>query len=664
MMKKFFCAVLAMFIAGTSVFAMNAPAPKSNTYYSPNKKIGVTINGGEHVNYSISLNGQTILAPSAISLKLSQESWSKGAIKSIKSKKVASETITAPLYRQKSYETGGYTEVTVATYAGYNIIFRIYNEGVAYCYALNQKGQVIIYDELADFTLPEDNIVYLSHSTNIKKQEAMAFQNNYEVSPISKANDKVLAFFPIAVDCGNGAKMVITEAELEAYPGMFVMAQPATKSLKASFAKYPKSMEKNAWRQQSYVTETENYIAKVQGKRNLPWRVIAISECDTQLPVNNIVYSLSSPNRIGDVSWVKGGKVAWDWWNDWGVYGVDFEVGINTQTYKYYIDFASDNGIEYIVLDEGWYNPRSGDMLTIVPDIDLEELIAYGKEKNVQIILWTVFNVLDEQLEAACKKYSDMGVVGFKIDFLDRDDQTATEMAYRIAEVCAKYHLTVDYHGYYKPTGMSRTYPNIVNYEAVFGMEEAKWDPIKDMPENDVTIPFIRILCGAVDFTQGGMNNASKENFRPIYNDPMTQGTRCHQLATYIVYDSPLVMLADSPTAYKEEQECVDFIVSIPTVVNKTIIPDGKMAEYIVTARELDGNWYVGGMTDWNSRDITVDFSFLGEGEYTATIFTDGKNADKYAYDYKKEVKTINNSTKLDIHMAKGGGFAITLIKK
>ncbi|MBR2980763.1 MAG: glycoside hydrolase family 97 protein [Odoribacter sp.] len=662
MIKKFLCGLTAMLIAGASVFAMSAPEGKS--YYSPNKKIGVTINGGEHIQYSITLNGETILAPSPISLKLTKDTWSKGAIKSIKSKSVASETIVAPLYRQKSYETGGYTEVTVSTYAGYNIIFRIYDEGVAYCYSLNKKGEVIIYDELADFTLPTDNTVYLSHSTNPRKQVAMAFQNNYQVTPISEANDKILAFFPIAVDCGNGAKMVITEAELESYPGMFVMAQPANKSLKAQFANYPKSMAKYDWRQQSYVTETEEYIAKVQGKRNLPWRVIAISENDTQLPVNNLVYSLSSPNRIGDVSWIKGGKVAWDWWNDWGVYGVDFEVGINTQTYKYYIDFASENGIEYIVLDEGWYNPKSGDMLTIIPEIDLEELVAYGKSKNVEIILWTVFNVLDEQLEAACQKYSDMGIVGFKIDFLDRDDQTATEMAYRIAETCAKYHLTVDYHGYYKPTGMSRTYPNIVNYEAVFGMEEAKWQPIKDMPENDVTIPFIRILCGAVDFTQGGMNNASKENFRPIYNDPMTQGTRCHQLATYIVYDSPLVMLADSPTAYKNEQECVDFIVSIPTVVDKTIIPQGKMAEYVVTARQAGDNWYVGGMTDWNSRDITVDFSFLGEGDYEATIFTDGKNADKYAYDYKSEKKIINKSTKLDIHMAQGGGFAITLIKK
>ena len=663
-MKKLLCSILAVFIAGTSVFAMNAPAGEGKTYYSPNSKIGVTINGGEHISYAISLNGEQILAPSPIALKLNKDSWGKGAIKSIKSKKVASETIVAPLYRQKSYETGGYTEVTVGTYAGYNIIFRIYDEGVAYCYALNQKGEVIVYDELAEFKLPSDNTVYLSHSTNPRKPYAMAFQNNYSVTPISEANDKVVAFFPIAVDCGKGAKMVFTEAELESYPGMFVMAQPQAKSLKAEFAKYPKTTAKYDWRQQLYVTSTEDYIAKVAGKRNLPWRVIAISENDTQLPVNNLVYSLSSPNRIGDVSWIKGGKVAWDWWNDWGVYGVDFEVGINTETYKYYIDFASENGIEYIVLDEGWYNPKSGDMLTIVPEIDLEGLVAYGKEKNVQIILWTVFNVLDEQLEEACKKYSEMGIVGFKIDFLDRDDQTATEMAYRIADVCAKYHMTVDYHGYYKPTGMSRTYPNIINYEAVFGMEEAKWMPIKDMPENDVTIPFIRILCGPVDFTQGGMNNASKENFHPIYNDPMTQGTRCHQLATYIVFDSPLVMLADSPTAYKQEQESVDFIVSIPTVFNKTIIPAGEMGEYVVTAREVNGNWYVGGMTDWNSRDITVDFSFLGEGEYEATIFTDGKNADKYAYDYKSEKKVINKSTKLDIHMAKGGGFAITLIKK
>ena len=332
-------------------------------------------------------------------------------------------------------------------------------------------------------------------------------------------------------------------------------------------------------------------------------------------------------------------------------------------TYKYYIDFASRNGLEFIVLDEGWYAPKSGDMLTVIPELDLPELIAYGKSKGVEIVLWTVFNVLDSQLEAACKKYADMGIKGFKVDFLDRDDQTAVEMVYRIAEMTARYKLTLDLHGIYKPTGINRTYPHIINFESVFGMEEVKWTDIKNnMPLYDVTFPYIRMMAGPVDYTPGVMRNATKADWRAMYYTPASMGTRCHQLAAYIVHDSPFTMLCDAPTNYLNEQECVDFIASLPVEVDSTFIASGELGKYIVTVRKKDVNWYIGGMTNWDERDVQLDFSFLPEGmSYTAVLFKDGVNANKQAEDYRKETIRIDKDSRLTLHLASGGGFAMKL---
>lgn len=332
-------------------------------------------------------------------------------------------------------------------------------------------------------------------------------------------------------------------------------------------------------------------------------------------------------------------------------------------TYKYYIDFASRNGLEFIVLDEGWYDPKSGDMLTVIPELDLPELIAYGKSKGVEIVLWTVFNVLDSQLEAACKKYADMGIKGFKVDFLDRDDQTAVEMVYRIAEMTARYKLTLDLHGIYKPTGINRTYPHIINFESVFGMEEVKWTDIKNnMPLYDVTFPYIRMMAGPVDYTPGAMRNATKADWRAMYYTPASMGTRCHQLAAYIVHDSPFTMLCDAPTNYLNEQECVDFIASLPVEVDSTFIASGELGKYIVTVRKKDVNWYIGGMTSWDERDVQLDFSFLPEGmSYTAVLFKDGVNANKQAEDYRKETIRIDKDSRLTLHLASGGGFAMKL---
>lgn len=459
--------------------------------------------------------------------------------------------------------------------------------------------------------------------------------------------------------------MTLLESDLEDYPGMFIQGDGRETCLEGTFAKYPSKLSVRPPRSMSYVSGRTDYIARTKGERSYPWRIWAVTRKDTDMPVNNLVYALASPNRIGDYSWVKTGKVAWDWWNDWGIYNVDFKAGINMETYKHYIDFAAENKIEFVVLDEGWYDPGKGDMLQVIPDLDLEELVRYGKRKGVDLILWAVFNVLDDQLEAACKKYSEMGISGFKIDFLDRDDQTAVQMTYRIAEMTAKYKLSLDLHGFYKPTGFNRTYPHIINVESVFGMEEMKWSKVeKDMMEYDVIMPYIRMMAGPVDYTPGAMRNATKKDFKDIYYNPMSQGTRCHQLAAYVIHDSPLTMLADNPTIYREEQECTDFICSLPNrAIDETRILQGKLGEFIVTARRAGDNWSVGGMTDWNSREVSVVFDFLPEGEYRVVLFKDGVNADKQAQDYRREVFTVTSKSDKVIRMASGGGFAMSIVK-
>ena len=636
-------------------------ASKIYTLLSPDKDIKVEITTGEkELSYSIFHKDELIMKDSKIGLTGNEDVFS--AEKASKKESKIDREVVSPFYRFPSFqETANVMELKFKSKL--SVEFRAYDDCVAYRLKTSEKDELIIKDETAEFNFAGDYTSYLPYTTNEKKPEAMAFQNIYSVEKLSKAR-KQWAFLPATVDCGS-VKVTLMESDLEAYPGMFVVPQNNT-TLKGTFAKYPKATKIHPTRCQMMVTDTEDYIARTEGTRDYPWRILAITEDDREMPVNNLVYALASPNRIGDYSWVKPGKVAWEWWNDWNLKGVDFESGINMTTYKHYIDFAAENKLEYIVMDEGWYNPKKGDMLTTVPEIDLPELIAYGKSKGVDIVLWTVFNVLDDQLEEACKKYSEMGIKGFKVDFLDRDDQTGVEMIYRIAEVAAKYKLMLDYHGIYKPTGLNRTYPNVINYESVFGMEEVKWTKLeKNMPLYDVTFPFIRMMCGYVDYTPGAMRNATKRDFKAMYYTPASMGTRCHQLATYIVHDSPFTMLCDAPSNYREEPECLNFIASIPVEVDDTKILKGKLGEYIVSARQKDNNWYIGGLTNWDERDIELDFSFLGEGEkYTATLFKDGINASKNAEDFAVETIQIDKNSKVKIHLASGGGFAMKMIKK
>ena len=643
------------------VLVAKASSAQSAMVDSPDGKIKISVyTESGNLAYSMYYDGKMVMKDNKISLKLTDGKYiGKNSPVAFHSSSIHKEHIDAPFYRTPAFDVA-YRELKVAMGSD-AVVFRVYNEGMAYRFVVNgRKKGCCIEDENAEFNFDSGNTVWLSYSTNEKSPMAMAYQNYYTKSTIADASDK-LAFLPATVDCGN-CKLTIMESDLEAYPGMFV--RRVDNSLKGVFAQYPRATDFYPWRQQMYVTERDSYIATASRSRSLPWRVVAVASEDVEMPVNHLVYALASENRIGNTDWIKPGKVAWDWWNEWGLTGVDFKAGINTRTYKYYIDFASKYGLEYVVLDEGWYNPRSGDMLTVIDDINLEELVAYARERNVGIVLWTVFNVLDKQLEAACEKYSKMGIKGFKVDFLDRDDQTAVEMVYRIADAAAKHHLFLDLHGIYKPTGIERTYPNILNFESVFGMEEVKWEPKdKDMPLYDVTFPFIRMQCGFADFTQGGMRNATKKDWQPIYNNPLTQGTRCHQAAMYAVFDSPFTMLADNPTSYEREPEYTSLIASVPVVFDETRIIKGELGEYIVTARRKGSDWYVGGLTNWNARKLALSFDFLQEGSYDVHMAKDGVNADKNASDYViTSFKTGKNGT-MDVELASGGGFLMCIKK-
>jgi len=436
-------------------------------------------------------------------------------------------------------------------------------------------------------------------------------------------------------------------------------------TLRGLFARVPAAVEQGGHNMlQMRVTEREEYIAKTEGSRSFPWRVCVVADNDASLAASDMVYRLAAPPRLADTSWIKPGKVAWDWWNDWNIYGVDFKSGINNDTYKYYIDFASEHGIEYVILDEGWAVNLQADLMQVIPEIDIPELVAYGRERGVGIILWAGYHAFDRDMEDVCRHYAAMGVKGFKVDFMDRDDQELVDFIYRAAETASRYKLLLDFHGMYKPTGLNRTWPNVLNFEGVHGLEQLKWSPESvDMVTYDVTIPFIRMAAGPMDYTQGAMRNAARGSYRPVNSEPMSQGTRCRQLALYVVFNSPINMLCDSPTEYMREPESLQFIASIPTVWDETVPLSGRVGEHLALARRSGSDWYIGGITGWESRDMTVDLSFLPAGQYEMTLFRDGTNAHRKGTDYRKETSTVASGETISLHLAPGGGFAAKLRK-
>ncbi|WP_426324598.1 glycoside hydrolase family 97 protein [Pedobacter sp. R-06] len=630
---------------------------------SPNGKIDLALETGAKISWSVKHENTAVIVPSTISLRLGNGVVLGNNAKIINTKKSSVNTvINTPVYKKKSV-VDEYNQLTVNFKGDFGLILRAYNDGVAYRFFTKKKGEITIESEEANFNFDKDHKAFIPYVRDLRENNLYisAFESTYDEIRLSKFVKDSLAISPLLVDLGNGKKAAIVEAELVDYPGMFLTkGKQEQHGLSGTFAHYPKAERLGGFNKMNYmVSDREAYIAKTSGTRNFPWRAVIISEHDKDLLNNDMVQKLSTPSQIADINWIKPGKVAWDWWNDWNISGVDFKAGINTETYKYYIDFASRNHIDYVVLDEGW--SEETDLLKISPNMNVKELISYGKQRNVGIMLWASWYAINRDLDGTFTQYSRMGIKGFKIDFIDRDDQKMVSSVYNIARKAANYKLLIDYHGVYKPTGIQRTYPNVVNFEGVKGLENAKWTPNDDMPHYETTIPFIRMLAGPMDYTPGAMRNATKADFRPSNSMPMSQGTRCHQLGMYVVYEAPLQMMADSPTAYMKEQESTSFISKIPTTFDETIALDGKVGEYVTVARKKENKWYIGGLSNWSARTTTIDLSFLGKGKYSAELFKDGVNANKDATDYKREIVKVTSADKLTIHMANGGGFAIII---
>jgi len=482
-------------------------------------------------------------------------------------------------------------------------------------------------------------------------------ERKYLPQHLSAILPEFIASLPAVVEVGGGAKLAVAESDVEDYPGLWLKGTGGN-GLDAMFPPYPLK-EKLVRDRDLHVTEAADYIAATAGARAFPWRVLGIAEHDGDLLTNQIVWLLEKPSQVADTSWIKPGKVAWDWWNALNLYGVDFQSGVNTASYKYFIDFAAKYQIPYIILDEGWY--KLGNVLEVVPEVNMEELAAYAKEKNVGLILWVVWKTLDDQLEPALDQYAKWGVKGIKVDFMQRSDQVLINYYHRVSRETAKRKMLVDFHGDQKPATMTRTWPNLISTEGVRGMEWSKWSAETE-PEHDVTLPFTRMFLGPMDYTPGAMLNAQKDSFRAIFSRPMSQGTRCHQLGMYVVYESPLQMLSDSPSNYLREPESMEFLTAVPTVWDETKVLQARIADYVAVARRNGREWYVGAMTDWSPRELELDFSFLPEGNFQMQAYEDGVNADRMGSDYKMTKTQVNNKTKLKIKMAPGGGWAARIV--
>lgn len=658
-MKTFFYQVLLL-LAVASSFSLSFAYAESYNVESPNGKLTLEINFDEKLTYSLMVESEAIFKDSSASLALNKSDKTSVAKRIVSVARNSVNRTLQPHVQQKSKDIiEHYNEITLAYDNQQSISFRVFDQGMAYRFSTQQVGDVIIENEQAQFNFVGD------HQALFPEEKDFISHNErlYLPMPLGKITPKQFASLPLLVDV-NGTKVVITETGLRDYPGMWLKGN-SDHSLNAIFPNQvlKSELKKNSDRNENIIARAPHLsthkITTEQGGRDFPWRVFAIAQDDAQLLTNELSYLLADELAI-DPTWIKPGQVAWDWWNANNLYNVDFKAGINTQTYKYYIDFAAKYGIEYIVLDEGWHHLDN--VLNIVPAINVQEIIEYGKSKNVDVILWVIWKTLDVQLEHALDEFEKWGAAGIKVDFMQRDDQEMVNYYWRVAEQAAKRHLLVDFHGAYKPAGLRRTYPNVITREGVRGLEHNKWaDYIT--AEHNLTLPFIRQLAGPMDYTPGAMVNAQPENFKIVFNRPMSKTTRAHQLAMYVVFESPLQMLADSPSNYLKEHESTQFISNVPTVWDETIILSAKLSDHIIIARKSGDDWFIGVMGNSKKRKFTLDLSFLDKGTYTMESFSDGINADKYASDYKQKTQQVSSNTKVNIELAPSGGWVARLRK-
>ena len=647
-MKKIFLILLS----GILVLTLQA---KEYTLTSPDGHLRMVIRAGTSLSFSLTLDGREVVASPALSLTLGNREIPAPGDRVRRALRTEKDEVLHPVVPVKnSAVRNRYNGLILQYKGGCDVEFRLFDDGAAYRFVTRFPDTVTVKKETARFSFPDSTWSWFP-------REESFFSHNerlYIHLAVADIQPGDLASLPALFEVPGGVKVLLTESDLRDYPGMWITGSGST-LIEGTFPYYPLKTRQKRDRNVEPV-ERADYMARIAGSRSFPWRVMAVAAEAKDLLGNEIVYRLASPCRIQDPSWIQPGLVAWDWWNALNVYGVDFRSGVNTDTYKYYIDFASANDIPYIILDEGWY--KLGNLLDINPDVDLPELFRYAEEKHVGIILWVIWKTLDDQMQEALDKFREWGVKGIKVDFMQRDDQWMVDYYRRVAEEAAKRHLLVDFHGAYKPSGLRREYPNVISREGVKGLENNKWcDCIT--PQHNVTLPFIRMVAGPMDYTPGAMVNAHKKNFFISWDRPMSMTTRVQQMAMYVVYESPLQMLADNPSNYMKAPECLEFMAHVPTTWDETHPLAGEVGAYVAVARRKGEKWYIGAMNGEKERDLTLDLSFLPGGMWQVTLFEDGVNSGRYAQDYRKRVITLQGRS-LKIHMDGGGGWVGVLEKK
>ena len=647
-MKKMLLLAALLLTAATTLRA------REYTVTSPDRRIVVTVATDPVLTWRVERDGERLIDASRIGLKLTGEApfGEQCAVRRIARRAVdLSSTAEVPTKFREVRDRCN--ELLISFRGDWAVRLRVYDNGAAYRFETSRKGNVEIERECAEFRFAEGS------ETLWPRETTPDFVSHCEASfvrePVTGADSVRYAFLPVWITSPAGTRMVVTETDLEDYPCMFLRAEGGVPCAAFPPVVLESRLKEGSDRNEEFV-RTAPYIARTQGTRTFPWRLVTIDPDDRSLLENNLSYVLASPSVEGDASWVRPGKISWEWWHSLNLYGVDFRAGVNTQTYKYYIDFAARYGIEYILLDEGW-SVSTLNIREPRPEVDLAELIRYGREKGVGVVLWTLWNPMKRDLEGILDTYRDWGVKGIKIDFMQRSDQEMVRFYEQIARAAFDRGLLVDFHGAFKPAGLQRKYPNVLTFEGVYGMEHDKCST-DISPVHDCTLPFTRMVAGPMDYTPGATRNATQADFAISWDNPMSQGTRAHQAALYVLFESPLQMLCDSPSNYLRTPEFTSFIAAVPTVWDQTVALDASVGEYAAVARRNGAKWYIGAITDWTPRTLQAQLSFLGEGRYRMTVLEDGINADRIAHDFRVRTCEVTRNDTIDLPMAPGGGWA------
>ncbi|MBV9879582.1 MAG: glycoside hydrolase family 97 protein [Gemmatirosa sp.] len=640
-------ALLALGTLGTTAAGAQ---PRVFRATSPDGATQIAVTVGQRVTYAVTHKGAPLVAESPISMTVDGgRVLGRGAVVAGSRARQVRDSIRPVVAVKNAVVPDRYDEVHVDFRGGYALEARAYDDGVAWRWVAALGDSVTVADEEATFRIVGDaqGVVGLD-STFMTHYEPL-----YRRVRLDSLRGGRMALLPALVATERGPRVAITESSLEDYPGFYLVSGDSAGTLVATFPRAAKA-ERARNDRDVLVTEREAWLARTSGRRAFPWRALVVADEDRGLLESEMVYRLSPAQRLTDVSWIRPGKVSWDWWNALNVRDVPFRAGVNTETYKYYVDFASKCGLPYVILDEGWY--KLGDLLTQAPGVDVPAIVQYATSKNVGVILWAIWHTLDDQMVPAMDRFQQWGVKGIKVDFMQRDDQKVVNFYWRTAQEAAKRHLMLDFHGAHKPAGLSRAWPNVITYEGVHGLENDKWG--STTPEHDVTLPFTRMLAGPMDYTPGAMINAQPRAFRSVFDHPMSMGTRAHQLAMYVVYESPLQMLADSPSEYLREPEAMEYLAAVPTTWDETRALDGRVTEYVLVARRKGNEWWVGGMSGTQARTLSLDLSFLGDGAYTMDAWEDGPNADRNGMDFRRTTRPVQRGQRVELHLAPGGGFA------